>query len=134
MSSKKLRILLLCLSLLCCFTLSVSFPAHVSAASAMPANHTTSTVVKPAINRVDCDGRTDFVEIWSGQYLDCFANSGTVNVNIVHVFQVCAGNNLVYFLFTDYETLGVPDWTCDPIPYSLMGVTSTTIVQIQILF
>jgi hypothetical protein len=49
-------------------------------------------VARPAINRVDCDMRTDFFRVFNEGVL-CFANGGSVNVAIYDVYAIHSGNN-----------------------------------------
>lgn len=54
--------------------------------------------VKAAVDRVDCDNRTDFLQLWkqpSGEEL-CFANAGDLPVAVYGVTYLNSGNNAGY--------------------------------------
>lgn len=54
---------------------------------------------RPTINRVDCKGRVDYLQIWTRdpnhQEL-CFANAGSIDTRIYNVWKLYAGNNEGY--------------------------------------
>lgn len=105
---KTFRLLLTCLAVgLCCLTLVVTTAqTHAQTVSRnVQASSQAQQSVTPQINRTDCDGRTDFLRIWSGSFLDCFANSGFLDVNILYVYKVCSGNNsgTVYYGYVNGE-------------------------------
>ncbi|MEW1605278.1 beta/gamma crystallin domain-containing protein, partial [Streptomyces sp. NPDC093808] len=54
-----------------------------------------------AINQTDCGDRTDFVKVWydGGARTMCFANGGTVTLQLPDVSKVTSGdNNVAMFL------------------------------------
>ncbi|MFI1962463.1 MULTISPECIES: beta/gamma crystallin domain-containing protein [Streptomyces] len=54
-----------------------------------------------AINQTDCGDRTDFVKVWydGGARTMCFANGGTVTLQLPNVSKVTSGdNNVAMFL------------------------------------
>jgi hypothetical protein len=123
-----------CIALACCLTFSIATPQVHASPVHTPVTSTSPHVVTPATNRVDCDGRTDFLRIWSGQYVDCFANAGELtNLGIVHVFQICMGNNYGYILFGNPSgIIWMNDWNCIGVPVTSAGLTSTTVQEIII--
>ncbi len=125
---KGVRLLLTCLVVMaCCLMLTITTPqAHAQAVSqVVHTNSHAQQAATPQINRTDCDGRTDFLRIWSGSFLDCFANSGYIAVNIVYVYKICSGNNSGQIdygwngwnypaeLFNAWTCWSVPDGTSD---------------------
>jgi hypothetical protein len=132
-----LRVVLVCLALAFSLTFVLATPeANAATMNHAPAQAGTQLAQPGAlihpINRVACDGRTDFLEIWSGQYLDCFANTGFTAVDIVHVYYVCSGNNSAYLYFTNDGILYLPYWSCSSVPAPLTA-GSTTITDIYIV-
>ncbi|WP_409123157.1 beta/gamma crystallin domain-containing protein [Streptomyces niveiscabiei] len=63
----------------------------VAAAAALTALVGTAAPAQ-AINRVECNGRTDFLRIFNDGVV-CFANAGYIDVAIYNVNQISAGNN-----------------------------------------
>lgn len=70
-----------------------------------------STQVVPDINRVDCDGREDFVRIYNNTGELCFANAGNMQVFIDQVVLVCSGNNPL-FMVTNLGGISLSKWQC----------------------
>ncbi|MEV6210520.1 beta/gamma crystallin domain-containing protein [Kitasatospora sp. NPDC051914] len=82
-----------------------------------------------AINRVNCAGRTDFVNIynygWSGHL--CFANAGYADVTIYNVDNIYSGNNLLYY-YTSINggvTRHLDPWTWEDDRYYDNGAQGT---------
>lgn len=71
-----------------------------------------------AINPVACDGRTDFLKLYSGGGTwgdaHCFANAGVIAVNIDGVYEFHSGNNKAtvnYERDGRYHTLTLEKWS-----------------------
>ena len=72
--------------------------SHGATSAARAGGGQLSTLVPssiPNIDQVDCFARTDFFEVWYGSGLNeiCFANAGTVNLDIRGVWFIRTGNN-----------------------------------------
>lgn len=83
-----------------------------------------------AINRVECAGRWDFVNIYSGGSRVCFANDGYLDVMIYGVSDLYSGNNDLYYYESVYGPSGpghrhVPAWTWNSSYYNDGGRTGT---------
>ncbi|MFI6444858.1 beta/gamma crystallin domain-containing protein [Kitasatospora sp. NPDC050543] len=72
--------------------------AAATLAVAMPATDAS------AINRVDCAGRWDFVNILTNGGTVCYANYGYLNVTIYNVGDVYSGNNDFFY----YDSISSP--------------------------
>jgi Beta/Gamma crystallin len=72
---------------------------HVRQQAAQQAPARTGGGVTPFINRVpdqDCANRSDFFKLWNNTTIAngvCFANNGTININVYNVYEVDSGNN-----------------------------------------
>jgi hypothetical protein len=75
--------------------LAVTFAATMVAGSAAAA---VAAPTSAAVNRTDCDHRSDFLQLWkqpSGEEL-CFANAGDLPVAVYDVSYLNSGNNAGY--------------------------------------
>ncbi|GAA5004879.1 beta/gamma crystallin domain-containing protein [Kitasatospora paranensis] len=82
-----------------------------------------------AINRVGCNGRTDFVNIYNYGFSGhlCFANAGYTDVTIYSVDNVYSGNNLLYY-YTSLNggvTRHLDPWTWEDDNYYDHGAEGT---------
>lgn len=80
---------------------TVKAAVAVTFAAALVAGSAVAAVAAPSgafVNRTDCDGRSDFLQLWkqpSGEEL-CFANAGDLPVAVYDVSYLNSGNNAGY--------------------------------------
>lgn len=67
------------------------------ALAAAPNGARATAAVEPMIVRVACQFRDDFARVHNYQGYFCWANAGDTSLYLDNVWDVCAGNNDIYF-------------------------------------